>query len=1203
MKRVIAILLAILMIVAGIPTMIVGAETTPPINYLLSNCDSTAGWATESSRGSLSLSTDAAVGSGSVKVTCSDEMYFFFISQAGALDFTHVTHFDFWFYTSDPNIFNYGDCGFNLSYSSAWANNGVAVVASSFKSLSLKQGWNHISVPLDFSGYNDSFDIENIIRFRFYSVGLPAGVSVTVAVDEVRAVNREGLEKVDQIAAQNAIDKINAIGTVNTYSRLAIADARSAYNALTDAQKNLVTNLDKLTAAETTFAAMGTPTQTTYTTLSNCDTMTGWEARNSVNTQKKTEGSGSIQQSITTQMMYYYSNTSGYNFTGATHMEFDLYVEDTSFFAHGDCGMNLSSVNTGAWWSEQGIQVQAASLKALTLKVGWNHIKVPLVFLTSPASSFNVTKVTNIRFYAVGFTTSTVVMIDDFKMVKEASGNNAVTIPDDMKNYKPDLSTEKEAWMVSSCDTSNGITVSSCENMYVVSAGSDTFTAFTGLSAGTVEVKAPRLSSSPISITGYDKNSLALRFQFYISDVSAIKNGQIEITSSGKPDANEINWTTSQLSLKNGWNVVYLDFADSNIKGDALSLTGINYMRIYMFLNRDAVMAYDDIKIVKRSVVAVSENFSTAGSLEKWNSTTAVLTRESEQLCISGNGQVDASSTQYSMPIVHPDRSPIEFELYAKQPSGVSNLMLTLTDSKGRTATTVLDTTNLSAYTATRYQIVPSEMTMQDKFNSETISKVTLSATLDNTTIIMDNFEVNVRNGQYWRDWVYNYKSTPGDYSIAVIPDIQELTAVYPDKLNTVMQWIVDNKQTENIQFAIDVGDVTWNGHAGNASEFQTAATAFKKLQDAGIDYSIAYGNHDYISGTPRNTDLLNQYFPQSNMSTFDSYGGVMTEGKIDNMYYCFEVQGNKYMIMALEFDPFPDTIAWANEVIAAHPEYQVIITTHNYMNNVYGQYSYAGQNLWPNLVSKHENVIMVICGHDCLTADPGSISCRVDKGEKGNTVHQLMVNSQDIDASRGGVGLLLMMRFTNGGKKVDLNYFSPVNNNLAYKPQNQFTLQLGDFTSNTNVEKPIYHLGLSTANSGDALWNDYRYVAQEFVPSQTDLYGAKVALNLTKGTATVHAEIRKEVNGEALYSTDVGITSKGDAVNWYDLNFGQQMKVEPGEAYYLVYYLTARDADSSCIVYGLEVGNNNATNPGYTWKMSNGGQANFTDDNSRLIF
>ena len=58
----------------------------------------------------------------------------------------------------------------------------------------------------------------------------------------------------DQAAANIVIGKINAIGTVTLSSEAAILDARSAYDALTAAQKVLVTNYGVLTAAEKAYA-------------------------------------------------------------------------------------------------------------------------------------------------------------------------------------------------------------------------------------------------------------------------------------------------------------------------------------------------------------------------------------------------------------------------------------------------------------------------------------------------------------------------------------------------------------------------------------------------------------------------------------------------------------------------------------------------------------------------------------------------------------------------------------------------------------------------------------------------------------------------------------------------------------------------------------------------------------------------------------
>ena len=60
----------------------------------------------------------------------------------------------------------------------------------------------------------------------------------------------------DQTAADAVIKLINAIGSVSENSGSAISAARSGYDALTDTQKKLVTNYNKLTQAEQVFSSL-----------------------------------------------------------------------------------------------------------------------------------------------------------------------------------------------------------------------------------------------------------------------------------------------------------------------------------------------------------------------------------------------------------------------------------------------------------------------------------------------------------------------------------------------------------------------------------------------------------------------------------------------------------------------------------------------------------------------------------------------------------------------------------------------------------------------------------------------------------------------------------------------------------------------------------------------------------------------------------
>ena len=62
--------------------------------------------------------------------------------------------------------------------------------------------------------------------------------------------------KSDKEAVDAVVEKINAIGTVTLDKEAKIAEARAAYNALTDARKEMVTNYKTLTDTEAALTAL-----------------------------------------------------------------------------------------------------------------------------------------------------------------------------------------------------------------------------------------------------------------------------------------------------------------------------------------------------------------------------------------------------------------------------------------------------------------------------------------------------------------------------------------------------------------------------------------------------------------------------------------------------------------------------------------------------------------------------------------------------------------------------------------------------------------------------------------------------------------------------------------------------------------------------------------------------------------------------------
>lgn len=80
--------------------------------------------------------------------------------------------------------------------------------------------------------------------------------------------------------------------------------------------------------------------------------------------------------------------------------------------------------------------------------------------------------------------------------------------------------------------------------------------------------------------TEVTKESGYLAFDLYVENTEVFGAGdsQFEITSSGGPDVNEVNWNIGEMQLFNGWNKVELSLAKA---GSSVDLKAINFLRWY----------------------------------------------------------------------------------------------------------------------------------------------------------------------------------------------------------------------------------------------------------------------------------------------------------------------------------------------------------------------------------------------------------------------------------------------------------------------------------------------------------------------------------------------------------------------------------------------------------------------------------------------
>ncbi len=299
----------------------------------------------------------------------------------------------------------------------------------------------------------------------------------------------------------------------------------------------------------------------------------------------------------------------------------------------------------------------------------------------------------------------------------------------------------------------------------------------------------------------------------------------------------------------------------------------------------------------------------------------------------------------------------------------------------------------------------------------------------------------------------------PGSFTVVALPDTQIYCEKYPQHFFNQAEWIVANREKHNIQFVVHLGDIT---NRNTPPQWEVAQQALRKL-DGAVPYSLVLGNHDCGPGgncTTRETSL-NKYFPLERASRQATFGGVKEDGRLDNSYHTFAVGGQKFLVLALEWGPRDETVAWADAIVGKHADHLVLLTTHAYMYYDETRYDWAklgasqkwnphsygtskldggtndGQQLWDKLVARHPNFLLTLNGH---VLDDG-LARLTSPAPAGNDVHQMLVNYQM--KTEGGEGFLRLVEFLPDRQTVQVRAFSPSTGTYKTDPQNQFTLKL----------------------------------------------------------------------------------------------------------------------------------------------------------------
>lgn len=240
--------------------------------------------------------------------------------------------------------------------------------------------------------------------------------------------------------------------------------------------------------------------------------------------------------------------------------------------------------------------------------------------------------------------------------------------------------------------------------------------------------------------------------------------------------------------------------------------------------------------------------------------------------------------------------------------------------------------------------------------------------------------------------------AAPGTFSLAVIPDTQQEVFGGDTRFANRTQWLVDNRSALNLAFVLHTGDLV-NWDTPDHAQYEIGRNAMQKLTAAGIPWIPAIGNHDTAAVCPggsacpgqsarvnlRGTATFNRYFP---VASFPAVNGTYEPGKVDNTWSTFSAEAMDWLVLNLELWPRADVVRWARDVVAGHPQHNVILVTHSYLtagggieqgNGGYGANS--PQHLYENVVRPFSNVKLVFSGH------VGQAASRTDVRPDGSKV------------------------------------------------------------------------------------------------------------------------------------------------------------------------------------------------------------------------
>ena len=270
----------------------------------------------------------------------------------------------------------------------------------------------------------------------------------------------------------------------------------------------------------------------------------------------------------------------------------------------------------------------------------------------------------------------------------------------------------------------------------------------------------------------------------------------------------------------------------------------------------------------------------------------------------------------------------------------------------------------------------------------------------------------------------------PTPFTLVWMSDTQNYTRNDPEVFFAIRDWILDNREKENILFVAHTGDVV-DGFSpfmwGNAAE------ALVPILEV-LPGMVVSGNHD-ISKSGSQYYFLQQPYAQM----VQKEGQIFQDGSA--AYVTFRAAGMDFLVFGVGYEVV--CTDWMNEVISEHPDHVVITVLHKGLQET-GAFTKETRAIFLDVMPGCPNFRLILCGHQRGSMTRTEWFDDDGNGEPERSVTIMMYNFQD-DRMKGK-GFLRLLRFDPMSRNIEVSTYSPWFDQWGYEKateeENHFVLE-----------------------------------------------------------------------------------------------------------------------------------------------------------------